>query len=263
MGWNKRFPIYPDSNAYLPLGDTSITVGLNIFHDKLPVEQLSEVNAFVAKAIQISESNFLAVSVNFGGQRYVTTYSTLDPTDPNLQNDISENGGIIGASIMSYGIVGSSENKYYFGVSIPRFTKIGSEDEKRNLKKQYYITGGYTHKINDVMEVQPAVLVSYSANTPVQADFSTSLILQNKLSVGFNYRSTSELAGLASYTLNSKLRFGYSYQFQFGSTSLGNISNATHELGLSYNLGRIFESRNTAPKTKEPEGVRIYDIIRE
>jgi type IX secretion system PorP/SprF family membrane protein len=138
---------------------------------------------------------------------------------------------------MAYGNVGKTENKYYAGVSIPRVSRMAfgsASTENRYFRKQYYIAGGYTQKINESFSAQPAVLVSFSGNSPLQANFSGTLYVQDKFGVGFKYRTDNELAALLNFNLNTRLRAAYSYQFGFGATRLGGISVATHEIGFSY-----------------------------
>lgn len=236
------------ANGYLPIsGDSTMTAGTNIFYDQIGKEKLSQIDAFIAKGVRISEKDFLSVSMSFGVRRFVTDYASLDVNDPNLQNDIRETVGNIGLSVMAYGNVGKTENKYYAGVSIPRVGRMAfgnASTENRYFKKQYYIAGGYTQMINETFSAQPAILVSFSGNTPLQANFSGTLYVQQKFGVGFNYRTDNELAALLNMNVNERIRASYSYQFGFGATKLGGITVATHEIGFAY--------RFTVPNSLKP-----------
>ena len=230
------------ANAYLPLGyESDASAGLMLMHDNLAVENLSEANAFIAKAIRISETDYLSASVNFGVRRYATNYASLDPTDPVLQDDVNETAGNIGFGVMLLGRDEYDENTYFVGVSMPRISirglGSGTPKENRYFKNQYYITGGFNKYINDNLIIKPAALVSYTANLPLQADFSTMFYIGEAFGAGFNYRTNNEVAAILSCKIRNAFQIGYSYQTGFGTNKLAGVNNGTHEIGLSYKFG--------------------------
>src|SRR5690606_35281129 len=109
------------ADAYLPVGaDEKTTAGLIVMHDNIAVENQSEADAFLAKAVQISAVDYLAVSINAGVRRYTTDFASLDPDDPALTDDIRETAFNAGFGIMAYGRDADGEIKYYAGLSAPR-----------------------------------------------------------------------------------------------------------------------------------------------
>src|SRR3984885_12975057 len=78
-------------NGNLPLEDINAAAGLIVFNDNFAVEHQTEVNAYFAKAIQLGETDFLAVSLNAGIRNYTAYYSQLDSNDPEFRNDVREN----------------------------------------------------------------------------------------------------------------------------------------------------------------------------
>ncbi|WP_423149067.1 PorP/SprF family type IX secretion system membrane protein [Rubrolithibacter danxiaensis] len=228
-------------DAYMPVGtDEKTMIGAIILQDNLAVETQSEFNAFIARSVQISATDFLALSLNFGARRYVSDFSSLDADDSALKGDIREIAANLGFGIMAFGKDDNGETKYFAGLSAPRLSirtlGLGGSAEKQNLKDQFYITAGFFKNITDGIRFKPAVLVSHAPNVPLQADISGTFYLQNKFGVGLNYRSNNELGGIFSVNVGERLHFGYSYQMVLSSARIGSFGNDTHEIAFSYKL---------------------------
>lgn len=229
-------------DGYLPLGENgTATAGVMVMHDNVAVETQTEINGFVAKSVQISPVDYLALSLNLGARRYVTDFAGLDPDDPALATDIREIVPNVGFSVMLYAKDENQKSKYYFGVSVPRLNvrSLGGGGARTYLKNQFYITGGIYRQITEGIKIKPAVLISHSDNVPLQGDFSATVYLQEKLGVGLNYRTNREVSGLFTIHFN-RIQVGYSYQLGFGAARVGSIGNDTHEIGVSYRLGDMF-----------------------
>lgn len=222
-------------NGYLPIPSINATAGLTVLNDKVAVEGLSEINGFFAKAVTLSDEDYLSVGLNFGIRFYKADYASLSIIDPTVVNvNINERVGNMGFSVMLY-----NPKKYFVGVSMPRlsFRQLGSGsvESNRYFRNNYFLTGGVLVPVGTDFTFKAATLVNYTANVPLQADVSTVMYANNIGGLGFNYRSNNELAALASVNMNN-FRLGYSYQFGFGKTRLAGIDNATHEITLSFRL---------------------------
>ena len=230
-------------NGSLPIERINGAAGLSVTYDKFNIEKLTEVSAFFAKAVQLSESNFFAASFNAGFRNYKATYSEVDGNDPSFKDDIRETVGTVGLGLMLY-----SPEKYYVGASIPRLSirSLGSasEDDKRNYSNTYYFSGAYLFTLNEDVKLKPATMVSYSRAFDTQADFSATVYLQDRFGFGVNYRTTDEIAGILSVTLNNNIKIGYSYQTGIGNSNIGRISNGSHEVSIGFRFGK----GNIAPK---------------
>lgn len=223
-------------NGNFPIENINASAGLIVLNDKLGVENQTSINAFFAKAVQLSEGQFLAVSLNFGLRHYTANYSQLDPTDNALGPDITEMKPNVGFGVLFY------SKQYYVGLSVPQFTirslGTGSVTTDNNFfRNNYYITGGITADVADGIKIKPATLVSYTRGVPVIADFSTIFLFKDTFGIGANYRTNSETALILS-TDFLFFHVGYSYQFGTSSSTLGGYSNSTQEITLGYRFGR-------------------------
>lgn len=222
-------------NGSMPIAAVNgSSAGLMIRNDNFAVENLTEFSAFFAKSVQLSTNQYLGVSINAGLRWYKATYSTLDPNDPVLHDDINQTKPNIGFGLIYY------SDKYYAGLSVPELTirSLGNASVQSNndFRNHYYFAGAFLARISDEIDLKPATLVSYSRGTSVIADVSAMAIIKDMLGVGVNIRTNSEVAGIIAISYKS-FRFGYSYQFGTNSNSLIGVNNATNEVTLRYRFG--------------------------
>jgi type IX secretion system PorP/SprF family membrane protein len=230
-------------NGSLPIERIKAAAGLSATYDKFNIEKLTEISAFFAKAVQLSEGNFFAASFNAGFRNYKATYSEVDGNDPSFRDDIRETVGTVGLGLMLY-----NPEKYYIGASIPRLSirSLGnaSAEDKRNYSNTYYFSGAYLFTLNGDVKLKPATMVSYSRAFDTQADVSATVYLKDRFGFGVNYRTTDEIAGMLAVMLNNNLKIGYSYQTGFGNQNIGRISNGSHEVSIGFRFGKT----NILPK---------------
>ncbi|WP_183574603.1 PorP/SprF family type IX secretion system membrane protein [Mucilaginibacter sp. X5P1] len=223
------------ANVNVPIESIDGAAGLIVMNDKFAIEHQTEVNAYFAKAIQLSPKNFLSVSLNAGIRNYVANYSSLDANDPVFASDVRETKPNLGFGVMFY------TDWYYVGISVPELsiTSLGtaSIQDNNNFKNHYYFSGAFIANIDEDVAVKPATLVSYVQGVPMIADISGTVIFKQVIGLGINYRTNNEMAGI--FTLNvSNFHIGYSYQFGLASDNLGGFNMPTHEITLGYRFGK-------------------------
>lgn len=222
----------------IPLKAISGTVGLVAMQDKFGIENLTEVSAFYAKSVQLSSNTYLAASINAGFRKYNAVYSQLDAYDPKFNNDIRENAGTIGTSILYY-----DPERFYIGASLPRLSirSLGkaSVEDTRNNKNTWYFSAAYLFELDDNFKLKPASLVSYTQTLPALFDISATLYIQNRIGIGAGYRSSKEAAAVLSYFFDNNINIGYSYQASFGALKVGATNSGTHEITVGFRFGDI------------------------
>jgi type IX secretion system PorP/SprF family membrane protein len=219
-------------NGSLPIAGVGGNAGLVVLQDKIGPESLTEINAFFAKKIQLSGSDFLSASINAGFRNHKLNYSSLDPLDPSFQNsDINETIPNLGFGIMLFG------SNYYVGVSVPRISL--SKSAVSGLPTAYDLTGAYVQNLGSDFKLKPSALLAYQGSAlPLEYHVSATLFMKETLGLGLSYRNDNALAGICSVNLNKSIQVGYSYQFSVGNYALGGINNTTQELTLSYRFGK-------------------------
>jgi len=211
------------------------TAGINIRHEGLAVEKLTEASAFFAKSVRISETEYVGLSLNAGVSYLDGRFSQLDPMDPAFREDVRETDALVGFGVMLY-----RPERYYVGLSLPRLmlgslgVDAGSRYDFRNV---YHLTAGALFPLGTDFHLRPSVLVTYAENLRPQAEASALVFIKEVFGIGANVRSYGELAGMAQFNFGG-FGLGYAYQFNPGSEPLDRrISNTTHEIGLCYRFG--------------------------
>lgn len=222
-------------NGDVPLPNIYGTTGFSLLSDELAIEHEVEFNAYFAKAIQLSEDGYLAVSLNAGLRNYVANYSSIASDDPTFKNDIRQTKPNVGFGVMYY------SDWYYIGVSVPELTinSLGtaSVQNNSNFSNHYYFAAGLLASLDDDIKFKPATLVSYTQGLPVLADISGTFYFKGQLGLGVNYGTDKTMAGILTINFDA-FHIGYSYKFSVSSEDLGGINNATHEVTLAYRFGK-------------------------
>ncbi|NGF56606.1 type IX secretion system membrane protein PorP/SprF [Parapedobacter sp. SGR-10] len=210
-----------------------ITVGVDVKQATMGVVRDNELSGYIASAVRLSEDEYLGLSVGGGLLIHNGNFSTLDAEDPSFREDIRGNQGM-----MSIGTSYFREDKYYFGVSIPRLV-LGRNDNEfdYDFRRVYYITGGALFRIDDGFHIRPSFIVSHMEGMTPRYDVSALAFFAQKFGVGLGVQNQGDLSGLLQFNMGG-FGIGYSYQFSPGSnTTKQSISNKTHEIGLRYRVG--------------------------
>jgi type IX secretion system PorP/SprF family membrane protein len=221
-------------NGNLPIESINGSAGLIVMNDQFAIEHQTEVNAYFAKAIQVSPTGYLAVSLNAGLRNYVANYSSLDSTDPSFKDDIRETKPNVGFGVMYY------TDKYYVGISVPELTvtSLGtaSVQNNSNFRNHYYLSGALITSGEDI-KFKPALLLSYESDVPLTANVSGIFYFKDILGLGLNYATNNQMAGIITINVDS-FHIGYSYEFGTSSQNLGSINIPTHEVTIGFRFGK-------------------------
>jgi type IX secretion system PorP/SprF family membrane protein len=235
-------PLSFNATLSLPFEKIGAAGGVTVLQDKFALENLTEINAFFAKSVQLSAGKYLAVSLNAGFRRYVANYSLLDATDPQFKEDVQETRPNVGFGVLYY------TDRYYIGASVPQLTKrslgTASSTSNNNFRSHYNFSAAYLFGAAGAdIRVKTAALGIYSKGVPFVADLSPTVYLKSTLGVGVNYRTNAEFAGILSY-ISDQFKLGYSYQFSTSGTNIASgFNNNTHEITLTYRFGSHVKER--------------------
>ena len=134
-------------------------------------------------------------------------------TDPTLQQDIDNRlSPNIGAGVYYH------TNKFYLGLSVPRFletshfqeTNLSTAKEQMNL----YLISGYVWDLNEFVKVV--------IGAPLQLDLSANFMLNEKFIIGAGYRWDAAINAMAGFNISNKFLIGIAYDKE--TTELGNAT---------------------------------------
>lgn len=233
-------------NIHAPIKQVHGGLGLSIFNDDYiaAYQKFTGFNVTYAYRRPLLKGN-LAIGAT-GGMIQGTDSYPYDPAeaDPILQGR-SGSAMAVDLSLGAY----YNDEKMYFGISSthinnPEIKLPGLSSVGMKLARHYYMVAGYNYTLNDLIKIQPSVLIK-SANFNVsQFDINVNALYKDKFWLGTTYSSGHSIVALLGANITSQMRFGYSYDFQV--SSIKNFSpGPIHEIWLSYDFNLKAPKRPT------------------
>jgi type IX secretion system PorP/SprF family membrane protein len=220
-------------------------IGLSVVNDRIgPINQ-TLAYADYAYHIRFTEKVKLALGLKAGvnffqpnGIKNLTTtdnfsQGTIDGA--NVQNVIAPNFGA-GAYLYS--------DKFYFGISAPKFIKnklpaYNSKSGKvENITETRHIFTilGFVLPLNDMVKLKPTFLSKITQNAPMSIDGTAEFLFNDKFSLGLGYRHTDALCALVGFNFTPQLKAGISYDYNL--SRLNRYNSGSLEAMLQYDLFR-------------------------
>ncbi|MBE8722658.1 hypothetical protein C4F40_18200 [Sphingobacterium sp. Ka21] len=210
------------------------SVGVDIKHATLGVVKETEFAAYFAKSVRLSDNEFLSLSMGGGFLHFSGDYSQLDDQDPSFSQNIRETDAILSISTSYY-----SPERYYVGVSMPRFSLLREDNQDYEFSRIYYITGGAIFKLDDMFHIRPSFLVGHMQSQPARYDINAMVFMAKKIGIGLGVQNQGDISAMMQLNFGN-FGVGYSYQLSPKSSTLNQrISTNTHEIGLRYRVGGI------------------------
>jgi len=213
-----------------------VGAGLNIISDKIgPVQDLQFVANF-AYHIYINDDLNLTFGLKAGIDNFMIDYNLLSIENP-------EEAGLTRGSISQYSpIIGSgfyvSNEKVYFGFSIPNILKTNFYDEYKNSvansKPNYFFTGGYKIEIQDEVYLTPNFLTRITSGSPESTLLALNLDYQNRILGSLNVQPAASLGGFFGYRFENHISVGYAFDFSLNKFS--NYNSGCHTFYMNFKL---------------------------
>jgi type IX secretion system PorP/SprF family membrane protein len=222
----------------MPIGDTNMGVGLTIVDDKFSVTKTFGAQGSYSYRIQTGDYSQLSMGIQVGALNYKANLTQLlvtDPGDPTFQQDLNSIAVNIGAGLFF------NTDKFYAGLSSPNLYRgnlkqtniaLTNSDVRQNLHA--YLNTGVLLYLNDNFVLKPSVLVRAVQGIPINYDVNANVFMRELFSMGISYRNKSAIVGLMDWKVISKLRVGYSYDYNI--SRVNTFTKGTHEIILRYSI---------------------------
>lgn len=245
------WPGAPNTNTLTiqgPLQRYNVGLGLSIINDKWGPIRQNGIYVDYAYRIQLSEEQYLSFGIKGGAniyQAWLTDLLINDPGDDVFRYDVNLTFlPNIGAGILWH------SNQFFLGASVPKFLKnrlkSPSTDEVYKEVLHFYGMGGFVFPITDGIKLKPTVLYRWAERTPSYIELSGTLILADHLWFGASYRMQNSYALIFQFSVNTQLKFGYSYDLTtFHPTQ---VNAGTHEFMISYDFVNMKRGRRITPR---------------
>jgi type IX secretion system PorP/SprF family membrane protein len=243
------FPSTQTFSFQMPLKNKKVGVGLDIVNDRIGFENRFSLNADYSYKITFDRIGNLRMGLKAGFSIYnhnLTEHSLYDDmADPAFAGDIENK------LRPNVGIGFLLENPtYYAGISMPKLlgSKMSLDDNNFAVQgelRHFFLIAGYVYPINRDIKLKPTMLAKVVVGEPLQVDFTASVLLKDKISLGAMYRIGDSFGFMAQWVFERKLRVGYA--IDFSTSNLRNYHNSSHEIMVSYEL-RFLEKDVVSPR---------------
>lgn len=221
--------------AHTPLEGRKIGVGLTLVTDKVGPVSNTFFTVNYAYRLRINDELTLSMGIKGGINSYkvgLTDLSVINSEDPQFQNNEKKISPNLGFGFHLYG------DKYYVGFSAPKLIQTTVDDEyatdENQLKRHYYIFGGYNWQINSDWVLKPGLLTKIVAGSPVSNDITVQTTYIDRFGGGLVYRIGDALGLFVNGIVYEELTVGYGYEYSLN--GLSGINGGTHEIMLMYNF---------------------------
>lgn len=231
-------------SIHSPLRNEKVGLGLSVINDKAGYENYTYVYGDFSYTINVNEATTLSFGLKAGMSYYNLDEELLQdvPDDPffsgNTFNRWTPNFGA--------GLFLSSQD-WYVGLSAPKI--INNDNNKQSEyvaleQVHYYLTGGYVFDLNENLKLRPTALAKLTNGAPLSVDFSGTMIFDEKIYLGANYRIDDAIGAFVDFQIFEPLRVGYAYEYSI--SDLQPYTSGSHEILL------IYEFRLNNTKYKSP-----------
>jgi len=225
-----------------------VTVGAEIYSDERSILRTTSATFTVGYAVQFSPKNILRFGLSGGvGFRNIDFDQVENPSDPAIQDAIDNNVYLDGNFGMSF-----QSGYFLFGIALPNFFEPNLNNttsfENGNFAPLDEILFNASYRFYfalDDMFFEPSLIYRLNQVMPDQFEIAGIFYLRNLLWFGGSYRQEYGATAMLGLTIKKQFMIGYSYGI--GSNSLPGIGASTHEIQLSFALGKKSQKSSGTP----------------
>lgn len=225
-------------NAQAPVGK-NVGLGVSVLSDKIGPLSEEHVYADFSYSLQVNDNAKLALGLKAGAtflSAPLAFLNTVNSGDIAFQNNLNEVKPNFGVGAYYY------TDKYYLGLSLPNLLKTVHFERANGFvsraleEMHFFFTGGYVFSFDNDIKFKPSFLVKAAVGAPITVDYSANILFNENIEFGLSYRYDDSLSAIFSLNVIKQLRMGYAYDHTF--TNLGNFNSGSHEILMTFNLGR-------------------------
>lgn len=130
-------------------------------------------------------------------------------------------------------------SEFFFGLSAMQlissklnFYNDQSINTSVQLSKHYYLTAGYTFKIDRKVNFEPSILLNKVNGSPYQVDLNFKFDMRKRYVFALNYRHKDAVSAMVGYRFK---RYFFAYSFDVATTRLINVNAGSHEVVFAFN----------------------------
>ena len=223
-------------SLHSPISRNKIALGVLFIRDKIGITTQNGIFTTYAYRIKFGKDATLSMGLQMGFTDYQARYSSVrtgTSNDPNFQNND------VRGFLPNFGSgVFFSTNRFYAGFSVPFLLNNFFTDENNpggaEQVRHFFAMTGFVVDLSRSVKLKPSGLLKVVSGAPIELDVNVNFIFEDMVWLGASWRSFDSIDLLFELQINSKLRFGYAYDFT--TTDLGRVNSGSHEIMLNYVL---------------------------
>lgn len=221
-------------------------VGGFVFSDVIGAMERYGFNAAYAYRVRLQQETFLSFGLQFGLTQFTLNGNELitHDADDYIVPKTSSNM-LLGDA--TFGIYFHGE-QFYAGLSVPQLLNgsfILSDDmgtvHDQIIERHLFLTGGLKLKASETTKIEPSVLLKTVKGAPIQLDFSSRFLFNDKYWLGITYRTRAALCLMAGLQISDHFMIAYGYDYT--GNDLGAVASSSHEIMLGWKFNEKKRSR--------------------
>lgn len=217
------------------------SVGGFLFRDVLGATERYGFNTGYTYRVQLEQKTYLAFGLQMGITQLRLNGEELITHDPN-DNAVPTVASSVLLGDASFGVYIHGE-RFFAGASIPQLLNgsfILSDDmgkiHDQLIERHLFLMGGMKFKASEALNIEPSILLKSVKGAPIQLDFSSKLILQDKYWLGITYRTRAAIGFMAGFQISDHFVLGYCYDYN--TTDINTVSSGSHEIMLGWRFNQ-------------------------
>ncbi len=234
------------TSVFGPHSKKDMGFGASIYMDITgPTSKLGLMGSY-AYNMQINRNMRISGGISFGLMQYKVDGSKLTLGE-NLDSSLPIDPAILGSTKSVFTPDASIgfylyASDFFAGLSAHQLfgqrLKLYPDPIGINKLKQHILaSGGYIWNLNRYYRIEPAILIKYMFNSPLQVELNGKVTYRKQMWGGLSYRYNDGMAILIGYNYKNRYLFGLSYDYSF--TSLGHYQVGTYEIMIGYMFDKI------------------------
>ncbi len=224
-------------NVHSPIGYRGVGLGFSVVKDDIGPTSETNFDIDFSYTIYTSTEGRLSFGLKAGANLLDIRFSELNQFAPDvtlaqdIDNRFSPN---FGAGVYYH------TNKFYAGLSVPRFLEVSHFEESSistaREQMNFYLITGYVWDLNPNLKFKPTLLSKLVQGAPLQVDVSANFMLNDKFILGAAYRWDAAVSALVGFNISDGFFLGMAYDREI--TELGSVAfnDGSFEVILRYDF---------------------------
>ncbi len=232
-------------NFHTPVGYRGMGMGLSIVNDQIGPTSETYFDLDFSYTIQLAAEKRLSFGLKGSVHMLDIRFSELNQDwtnpggpDPTLQQDIQNRlSPNIGAGIYYH------TDKYYLGLSVPRFLETSHFDESSLStaaeQMNFYFITGYVFEMSPLWKFKPTILTKVVQGAPLQVDGSVNFMYNDKFIMGAAYRWDAAVSAMAGFQVSPEFLIGLAYDREVTELGAARFNDGSFEVILRYDFIKV------------------------